>query len=112
MLLPDINKYVYIYKYIYIYMHVHCIIMSITSLLHVGVCSYSCDGGLLLCWRPHTAALDFSVSYSLSLARPCADSAKISYICIGRWHVLRNRHMIIFLKADLKVMQMYVGLGD
>ena len=25
----------------------------------IGVCGYSCDGGLLLCWRPHERLLTF-----------------------------------------------------
>ena len=37
--------------------------VSVTLWLHVGMCRYSCNGGLLLCWYPHTAALDFSVSF-------------------------------------------------
>ena len=31
--------------------------------LHVGMCRYSCDGSLLLCWHSHTVALDFSVTF-------------------------------------------------
>ena len=61
--------------------------MSVTLWLHIGMCRYSCDGGLLLCWCPHTAALDSSVSF-----QGCAVFSEHVSILYKRMQCWRCKH--------------------